>query len=146
MLKRRMFAIFMVMVICLLPNFVFATEKVSNLGVENNIIMRWVGTAYCTSSLEVSSGEAELGISVLVYNGKADKVKFSVDLQQYKDNKWVTIKSWDETNKVDTVVALFDHSYDVEKGYNYRFKSKIKVYKGSTLMDSISAVSNEDYY
>lgn len=146
MLKRRMFAIFMVMVICLLPNFAFATEKAAIKEVENSRIMRWAATTLCTSSLDIISGQANAGISVIVYTGEADKVTFAVDFQQYKNNKWITIKSWDETVRIDTLHAGFDRDYSVEKGYNYRFKSKIKVYKGSKLMDSISAVSNEDYY
>lgn len=52
-------------------------------------------------------------------------VDVTVQLQQYKNNAWVTLKTWSGTDSVMTVV---DGQYYVYKGYRYRTKVSVVVY------------------
>lgn len=146
MLKKNLCAIFMALVICMVPNVVFATENNSTVDLESKAIFRWVGVSKCTNNFFISSDKANVAINLISLSGKADKVGFSVNLQQYNNNKWISIKNWSETKKISTKQAEFNNNFSVSKGYKYRFTGNIKVYNGNTLIDSIRVTSDEKNY
>ena len=95
------------------------------------------------STLKISSsGKASVSSYLTARN--IDSLTIEVDLQQFKDGKWTSIKSWTESS-TGTSGGL-SGSYYVPKGYIYRTVSKGKVYKDGVLLESTSLTSKMKSY
>ncbi|MGL5716067.1 MAG: hypothetical protein ACRCXT_14565 [Paraclostridium sp.] len=71
-----------------------------------------------------SSGVANITCSVAGKSG-VNKTEITSNLQQYKDNKWVTIATWKGSG---TKSCSMNKSKSVAKGYSYRVSSTVKAY------------------
>ncbi len=68
----------------------------------------------------------------------------TMELQQYSNSKWTTIKTWSST-AVD--FAYLDETHYAASGYSYRLKLTYKAYSSSlTLVESIVSYSNTIIY
>lgn len=81
-----------------------------------------------------------LGIAEVAGHGSAstlgvDKVVCTVHLQQMRDRKWVTLKSWSTTSNSRTA-AVGTKKYAVAHGYTYRVYVTLDAYKGNTHLET----------
>ena len=130
----------MLLAVCILMTnamTVFAADD-GNAG----IVPYWSDVSTITSSMEVD----KWGIASISATGKAsiassaDTVEVIADLQRYENNDWNTIKTW--TDKQNVQFAGVSGRYAIAKGYSYRLYVTVKVYKGTTLLET----ATDSYY
>ena len=90
-----------------------------------------------------SSGKATTDCSVYGYQGITTKVSITANLQQYKDGRWATIKTYTESANSHRV-SLYETT-TVLKGYAYRVTAEVKAYSGSSV-ETRSLTSSEASY
>ncbi len=78
-----------------------------------------------------SNGVATVKSSVYGYQGITTQVEIRATLQQYKNNKWVTIKEF--TAESHSHRTSLTNTHRITKGYSYRVHSTIKAYSGSSV-------------
>jgi len=83
-------------------------------------------------------------IESTLYAFEVDVIEIKVDLQQFKNGSWVTIKSWTETT--DYVVCKLVGKWYVVKGYGYRMVATGRVYIGGQMVEEVSFSSRVIYY
>lgn len=96
-----------------------------------------------TNTFEISAG-GKASVSSYLLARDIDNLTIEVDLQQFKDGKWITIKSWIQSYK--DISGGLGGSYYVLKGYIYRAVSKAMVYKNGVLLESTSVSSKMESY
>jgi len=89
-----------------------------------------------------SNGEAIVETS-LTGNSYVTSTYATIRLQQYKDGKWTTIKTWYESS--DSRILKFSSSYSVSSGYDYRVQSIVIAYSG-TQAESATVTSSSQRY
>ncbi len=90
-----------------------------------------------------AKGVATVSSSVYGYQGTTTRVEISANLQQYKNNNWVTIKTF--TAQSDSHRTSLSETHSVSKGYSYRVQATIKAYSGSSL-ETQTVTSSEAKY
>lgn len=104
---------------------------------------RWATIAVLAPSLVInSSGRAE--VTGYVNAPGVDRITITVALEQNRNGKWYTVKSWNKT-----IYNDYGHCigyWNVSSGYQYRTKIYASTYINNTLTESISAVSGTRYY
>lgn len=76
-----------------------------------------------------SSGQAQVECYVAGHSSIVTRVKIKADLQQYKNDKWTSVKTWSTSkNKYRVTLAK---SIQVSKGYSYRVVATVTAYKNS---------------
>lgn len=106
----------------------------------------WDDVSTITSRMEVDSwGIASVSATTwAATTSSADSVKLIVELQRYEDNKWNTIKSWEDNQGV--TFAAVNEKYAIKKGYSYRLYLTVKAYKGSKLLETATDIYNYGLY
>lgn len=139
-------AIFKLVVCCLLscllvvPSFAIKTVEDSTL---NTGPLRFSNINVFTNYLEISdSGKASVTSHISARN--ADKVKVVAYLQQLKNDKWTTIKSWSVTKE--GLSGGLGKTYYVMSGNSYRLKSYAYVYSDGSLVEKTSYVGDAVEY
>ena len=107
---------------------------------------RWTHIVYITGNLDISSS----GIATAYGSGSAlstqvKKCKITVELQQFKNNKWNTLYTWDTTSSSFSVATL-TKSYAVYHGYSYQLKITLEVYKNNTLLETGTKMISYGYF
>lgn len=103
------------------------------------------GLASVTTNLTIKSGGRAEFYTGTVPNNGSYYTTISMKLQQYKSGAWKTIKTGTASG---TGSQLYSSHYYVYKGYKYRGKSDIKVYKskgGSLLTQKSITTSTRTY-
>ena len=119
---------------CSTPNTNYASIVPSPLSLplfEN----KWAGFFDITTNLKISSkGRADYFTSCIPLKSSY-YVTITVKLQRYKSGSWSTLFSGTTKGKD---FQLYDNSHYVKKGYKYRTRSTLKVYKskGGSLINS----------
>lgn len=90
-----------------------------------------------------SDGNATVECNVTGYQGIITSVEITADLQQYVDDKWVTIETF--TVAKNSYRVSLNETYDVSKGYSYRVKASVKAYSESTV-ETRNVTSSEVKY
>lgn len=87
-----------------------------------------------------SLGFAQMNTRVLISND-SNYVKIKMQLQRFKSNKWSTITTGTHTGKG---LTGYSWKYYVSKGYKYRVKNNIYLYKSKNgkLLDQDTCYSN----
>ncbi len=98
---------------------------------ENNIIvpyMDYINDA--TVGLKITSdGEAQVRSSIVGYSSSVDKVKIEATLQQYKNGRWIDLKTWSKS--YNSHKGNLGEIYQASRGYSYRVVTKFTAYSGS---------------
>lgn len=137
----------LVFLLSIVPVTPFAgTYSIDTTGEGGIITPYWAGVAQVKYSLACSAGKANPRIDVEVDSSKVDKVNFKGSLLQYKNNQWTTIASWNANRPITLNHSLFNESYSISSGYDYKFVTTVKAYKGSTLVDTIDLESATKWY
>lgn len=90
-----------------------------------------------------ANGVATVDCDVYGYQGITTRVEIDANLQQYKNSRWVTIKTFTvESNSHRTSLS---NTYSVSKGYSYRVQANIKAYSGSSV-ETRTVTSSEAKY
>lgn len=119
---------------CSTPNTNYASIVPSPLSLplfEN----KWAGFFEITTNLKISNkGRADYFTSSIPLKSSY-YTTVTVKLQRYKSGSWSTLVSGTAKGKD---FQLYDNSYYVKKGYKYRIRSTLKVYKskGGSLINS----------
>ncbi len=94
---------------------------------------RWTYLALIEGAIDISDGIANIYVSCDAPRDGVTKVKAKCELQRY-DDSWSTVKTWTETETGTFVV--YEKTYAVYSGYDYRIKVTGYAYNGSTLLES----------
>ena len=145
--KKIITTLVLVFAITAMPGMSSAKEAVPDKALfTGGISLMWVGMDKYSSDLSISSGKAVCTIIVNATSVKVDNVNFSVKLQQYKSGSWTTIESWDQGTSLINGKAKFNESFNISKGFTYRFTGTIKTYKNGKLLDTCAITSTEEAY
>ncbi|GEM_PF-397224 len=82
--------------------------------------------------------------SIILWARSVDEAKVYGYLQQYKDGKWKTIKTW--SNEANGTECYLSSSWYVASGYSYRFKSSAYLYVDGKYVESTSYTSGNIYH
>lgn len=127
------------------PGAVYAGEPALGQAYESAIISpMWAGMDRYTTDFTIKSGKATC--AVIVETASADKVEFSIKLQQYQSGSWKNVDSWTQKVSPSGGIAKFSGSSTVSKGFTYRFTGTLKTYKNGKLLDTCSITSSEEAY
>ena len=107
---------------------------------------RWKYVSTISGDINISS----LGIATVYGAGSAastevTKTVCKLHLQQLKKQKWTTIKTWTATSNMRYAGVDTKH-WAVDRGYSYRICVELEAYKGNTLLETGSSVSEFRYY
>ena len=89
-----------------------------------------------------SSGKATAETNV-TGNSNVTSIAATINLQQYKNDSWKTIKTWNENSSSRTL--RFSNTYYVSSGYKYRVSSTVTAYS-SKYSETVSFVSSSCSY
>lgn len=95
-----------------------------------------------SASISISKDEATVETYV-TGNSEVTSISAIVNLQQYKNNKWTTIKSWYESSSTRILDSV--NTYVVSRGYSYRVSSTVIAYSGQN-SETITVVSSSNNY
>jgi len=147
MFKRTVTIIFFVGIMITTCGTTYATNgSLSDPTSQEAYTMRFAGMTKCSVYLTIQSGQAVPQIVVDTNTNKADKVSFSVNLQQYKNGTWVTIKTWSQTKTVQGSDVAFVEYYKITKKYKYRYTGTVETYKSGAVLDTLSITSKAKTY
>lgn len=114
-------------------------------GIEEDTIIKpsFTNISIFVNTFEISTyGKASVSSYLTARN--IDRVRIQTNLQQFKNGKWISIKSWVESSNATN--CMLSGSYYVPKGYFYRVVSKGMVYKNGVLLESTSNTSKMESY
>lgn len=134
------------------PVFAMPTPLTSSSAPTHNAMYKFTPLSSFTENkasilLQVNSilkfnafGFAQMNTRVLISNS-SNYVKIKMQLQRYKNSKWNTVTTGTYTGKG---VCGYSWSYYVSKGYKYRVKNTIYLYKSKNgkLLDQDICYSN----
>jgi hypothetical protein len=145
--KKIVAVAILVLAVISAPGATYASEAASGDSyIASGVSPMWTGMSSYESDLTISSGKAVCTVLVSTTSAKADKVSFSIKLQQYQSGSWKTIDSWDQSVAPSNGSANFKESASISKGFTYRFTGTIKTYKNGALLDTCSITSMERTY
>ena len=145
--KRIIVMAVLLLTVTVMPSISYASGGASDHAyVSNGVSPMWTGMTDYESDLTISSGKAVCTVLVETTTAKADKVSFSIKLQQYQSGSWKTIDTWSKNIVPTNDGANFKESSSISKGFTYRFTGTIKTYKNGTLLDTCSITSMEKTY
>ena len=90
-----------------------------------------------------SSGRATVDVYIIGYSNTVTKTKVEADLQQLKNGRWTSVKTW-STSKNSYKSTLVE-SMQVSKGYSYRVVATVTAYKGSDSETQVITSSEVSY-
>ena len=107
---------------------------------------RWKYVSSISGDISIST----LGIATVYGTGSAaspqvTKTVCKLHLQQLKNQKWTTIKTWTATSNTHYAAVDTKH-WAVDRGYSYRIYVELNAYNGSTLLETGSSASEFRYY
>lgn len=75
---------------------------------------------------------------------RGESVSLTVKLQQFKDSKWVTLRTWEDEG---IMAAALDADWAIAKGYSYRTYVTGNVYDANgKCLESVSIESASQFY
>jgi len=89
-----------------------------------------------------SSGKATVE-TYLTGNNQVTSTRAIINLQQYKNGRWTTIKTWNESSS--TRILNFSSTYYVNSGYSYRVQSTVTAYSGTNSESTTLTSSSQSY-
>ena len=89
-----------------------------------------------------SSGKATVE-TYLTGNNQVTSTRAIINLQQYKNGRWTTIKTWNESSS--TRILNFSSTYYVTSGYSYRVQSTVTAYSGTNSESTTLTSSSQSY-
>lgn len=124
----------------------FAEQVIGEEILEEETVIRpymdYIARASCFLYID-SSGKATTDCSAYGYQGTTTKVSITANLQQYKDGRWVTIRTF--TESANSHRASLYETTTISKGYTYRVTAEVKAYSGSSV-ETRSLTSSEASY
>ena len=103
----------------------------------------WTEISQFNNSFDITStGRSD--IESMMYAFSVDLIEIQVNLQQYKNGSWTTIKSW--TGKSKDVICSVVGSWYVQKGYAYRMVSTGTVYIDGQEVEQVNYISQGRWY
>ncbi len=94
---------------------------------EPGIMPLWTDVATITHGLTITDGNANMRVNVRAY-GNIKRVEVTAKLQQYKDDDWHTIETYNVSNN--WYFLLWEENYSpLDKGYKYRLYTEVRVYE-----------------
>lgn len=142
-LKRGL--IKLIIFLTVISTLVHASNNYEGTNIQKNTIIApyFTNISIFTNNFELSSS-GKASVSSYLSARSIDSLIIEVDLQQLKDGKWISLKSW--TKSFDGTSVGLSGSYYVPKGYIYRTISKGMVYKNGMLLESTNAISKMESY
>ncbi len=104
---------------------------------------RWDYLIYISGFIDISNNKASIEVSADADPTDVDKIKATCSLQRL-DGSWKTLKTWTETDNSSSI--LYEKTYGVYSGYNYRLKITVYAYKDGKLLESATEYFDYGYY
>lgn len=89
-----------------------------------------------------SSGKATVDTNV-TGNSEVTSITATINLQQYKNGSWTTIKTWNASSS--SRMLRFTDTYSVSSGYDYRVSSTVTAYSGKN-SETVTFTSSSNRY
>lgn len=149
--------VILTLILCILVTTMPVMASTNEKEVESNIVEKEFSTIHITGAkytcINSIDGRLSFGswgkatVNVAVDGGKdVEKVRVVAELQQYKKDEWVEVKSWEKYNPYAEYLYLKEVHY-VAKGYDYRVVLDIEVYdKDGKSLDSTTAIIPKQHY
>ncbi len=107
--------------------FVMSVFMMQSAYAEPGIMPLWSDIATTSHGLNITDGTAKMRVTVRAY-GNIDRVEITSKLQQYKNDDWDTIETYNVSNN--RLYLLWEEEYStLDKGYTYRLFTEIRVYE-----------------
>lgn len=146
MIRKKSIILLIILAICFIvnPTFIVASQG-NQQTMESDLIQpMWTYiTTYRNTFVISEYGRAD--VAVVLNSFTADSITVEASLQQFKDGKWITLKTWSNTVHNNITCGL-GKSWYVASGYYYRMVSTGKVYKNGKMVEQTSYISPLRYY
>lgn len=101
-------------------------------------------TVLTSAGLEIGAlGRAECESYYTVSASEANSCKVVCELQYFRDGRWQTVQSWEQTAYLS---AYLSPTYYVYSGYAYRVLTTGYAYLNGSLVDTSTAISKTVFY
>lgn len=138
MFRKKGIILLVILVIGLTINPAFALAS-GELVVETDSVQpMWSHVSSFANLFDISAG-GKATVNSLLYAYNVDSIRVQANLQQFKGDKWTTIKTWSNTS-TDSYCGLQGTWYLVS-GYTYRVITTGAVYNGNQLLELVSYTS-----
>lgn len=117
----------------------------STVEVTDEIIISPMYTYISTAKTQLnidSNGKADV-TTYLTGNTNVTSTKATIRLQRYINGSWTTIKTWNESSN--SRVLIFNDTYNVASGYDYRVQSVVTAYSGTQSESNTLTSSSQRY-
>ena len=146
MIKRITFVALCLFLLCGGSMKAFGEQVIREEKLEGEVVIRpymdYIARASWFLYID-SSGKATTDCSVYGYQGTTTKVSITANLQQYKDGRWITVKTY--TEGANSHRASLYETATISKGYTYRVSAEVKAYSGSNV-ETRNLTSSEASY
>lgn len=142
-MKKKIIILLLVMVL----TSIFTMPVLANaweLNDENSVISpmyTYISTA--TARLYINSSGKATVETYLTGNSQVTSTKATINLQQYKNGRWTTIETWNESSSIR--ILNFSTEYYVSSGYSYRVQSTVTAYSGQNSESTTLTSSSQSY-
>jgi hypothetical protein len=121
-----------------------ASAQISESGIhQEGVYPNYLAIKNTSIYLSIStSGKATCSASLSTWGGYGCGI--ILDLQQYKNGEWETVKSWTSTSE--GMYTSINKEIYVPKGYTYRLKAFFYATQNGDIVDSTTIYSSEKYY
>ena len=146
MFRKKTILLLIIFIICLTinPTSILASQENQQTTEQDLIQPMWNYIITYTNSFDISKfGRADVGVVLTSYT--ADSMRVEASIQQFKDGRWTTIKTWSNTTYGEVVCGL-GKSWYVMSGYYYRMVSTGTVYKNGRIVEQTSYISPTRLY
>ncbi|EGW37201.1 hypothetical protein [Desulfosporosinus sp. OT] len=140
MQKRVVVLILSLLILCMVPMQVLASEQTTN----SIVSPMWVNIIDYQNTFSISSSGAATVNTTLNAETNINKVVLTASIQQYNNGNWTTIKSWASTSYSNSG-SLYQTRYLIS-GYYYRMVSNGSVYQDELLVENTSYTSSSRWY
>ena len=145
-MSKKIMALFLsILLVCIFisPNPAVANQEHEVALEEHDIGPMWNYINIFANYFTINDwGKAIVDCSISSFN--ADELSVEVHLEQFKDGKWTSIKTW--SNRGPIPECGLGGNWYVMSGYYYRIYSIGKAYKNGVVVEQTSYVSDSKKY
>ena len=141
MFRKKTIMLLVIFVICFIinPTFILASQGIQQTMESDLVQPMWNYIATYRNTFVISEyGRAD--VEVVLTSFTADSMRVEASIQQLKDGRWTTIKTWSNTTHGNIVCGL-GKSWYLMSGYYYRMVSTGTVYKNGRVVEQTSFIS-----
>jgi len=137
---KRKIVILIVLIMVLVCGSSFANQRMAIINFDRNPVMRSVITSKFNGQTTIVNSNT-ISVSYKLEGRNIDKNRVVVEIQQYKNGRWMTVSTNSYTKYAS--YSYENKNYSVSSNYTYRAKLTGKVYKDGKLIETSYVYTNE---